>query len=123
MALKEVANANLVLAPDPPISGGSGTVTTPPSTKVKPGGAGAHRGTINFTWAGGTYAGQPIVSGSGSISPTATKDKADGQAVIRKDDSGTINGTYTNPAPPPPTLPFSGTVKVSNAGQTKVTGQ
>jgi hypothetical protein len=123
MAGKEIANANLTLAPDPPISGGTGTVSTSPSTKVKAGGAGVHRGTINFTWAGGTYAGQPIVSGSGSITATAVKAKADGQAVVRKDDSGPISGTYTNPAPPPPTLPFSGTVKVSNAGQTKDRGQ
>lgn len=107
------------------ITGGSFVITSSPSSKVKAGGAFVYRGTINFTFSGGS---EPTVTagsvtGSGSISFTATKTKADGQFVIREGDTGTLTGTGTNPSPPPPTLPVSGSVEISNAGQTKVKAQ
>lgn len=109
-------------------SGGTFTITSIPSLKVKAGGKGVYRGTLNFTWSGGNCSG-PVpngipgsASGNGSINVTATKVKAEGQFVIRVDDTGTMSGSYTatNPAPPPPTIPGSFVnqpVKISNAGQ------
>lgn len=129
MALKEVAVDGLTLSHSigSPITGGTFFITSIPSIKVKAEGNGVYSGTLNFTFSGGTYSGgvPGTASGSGSINPTATKTKADGNLVLRVDDNGTMAGSYeqTNPTPPPPTIsiPFSGVgVEISNAGQIKV---
>lgn len=107
------------------ISGGSFTITSVASTKVKAEGKGVYKLEIAFTFAGGSestvVAGS--VTGGGTISATATKTKAEGQLVVREGDTGTLTGAGTNPAPPPPTLPVSGDVIISVAGQTKVNAQ
>ena len=102
------------------ITGGAFVITTPPSAKTSAGQP-AYRGPISFTFSGGS---EPTVvagtvTGSGTINPTAVKVKADALAVVREGDTGTLTGTGTNPAPPPATLPVSGPVEISAAGQVK----
>jgi hypothetical protein len=125
MALKEIAVEGLTISHSTGsnLSGGSFTITSTPSIKVKAEGKGIYRGTLNFSFSGGTYAGgvSSSATGSGSINFTATKTKADGQFVLRKDDSGTVSGTYQVPPPPPGvTSPFTASVEISDANQTKV---
>ena len=104
------------------ISGGVFTITSIPSTKVRAEGKGVYAEKIDFTFAGGS---EPTVTsgtveGSGSIPATATKNKSEGKLVVREGDTGTLTGTGENPSPPPTTLPLTGPVEVSFAGQTKV---
>ena len=128
MAKKAIAVQGCTIAHDTGsgASGGTFTVTSVPSIKCKAGGNGIYKGTLAFTWAGGNYTGGVPGTGvaSGTINFTATKTKADGQFVLRQDDTGTMNGTVGNPSGTPPTLPItSAPVKISNAGQTKVSGE
>jgi len=112
------------------VSGGTFTITSVPSIKVKADGKGVYKGTLVFTFTGGSCSGPPPDSastavGAGTIDITATKVKADGSFVIREGDTGSMSGTYvaTNPAPPPPTVPGVFTdqpVEITDAGQTKV---
>jgi hypothetical protein len=105
-------------------SGGTFTITSVPSLKVKAGGKGVYKGTLSFTWSGGNHiGGVPATAlGSGTINFSSSKVKADNQFVIRLDDTGTMSGTYTQPGSPPvPGILFSNQpVKISNAGQTVV---
>lgn len=117
---KNIAVKGCTLQGDPPISGGSFSISTPESTTVKADGKGVYKGSIAFTISGGTFSGNSIQSGSGSIMGTSVKNKDGGVGVVLEGDSGPISGVFTNPAPPPPSLPFVGTVKVSDAGQSKV---
>jgi hypothetical protein len=108
------------------ISGGAFTITSTPSAKDFAGGAAVYRGTLAWTFAGGSAAGcvPGTVTGSGTISVTATKSKADGALVVRLDDTGTGDFVGTSASPPPPTIPFlSQPVKVSTAGQSKALGE
>lgn len=59
--------------------------------------------------------------GSGPIIPTATKDKSNGLAVIRKGDGVTIQMGGT--APGPVACSFSMDVEIDDPGQTTVKGQ
>jgi len=105
------------------ITGGTFVITSTPSTKVKPGGLGAYKGTtIAFTFSGGSGGGctDGTVTGSGTISASALKVKAENQLVIREGDIGTMNWTGTNPSPPPTNLTGTSNVVISSAGQTKV---
>jgi hypothetical protein len=68
-----------------------------------------------------SFAGHTFVSGAGSISTTATKVKADGQVVLRADDSGTCAGSWTNTSTGA-TVACSCNCKIANAGQNKVKG-
>lgn len=108
-----------------PVSGGTFTITSTPSLKVKAEGKGVYSGTLNFTFAGGNGPGavDGTVTATGSINPTAVYVKADGSLVIREDDVGNMTGTGTNSNPPPPTVPIFGVVEITNAGQTKVKAQ
>jgi len=108
-----------------PISGGSFTITSIASAKVKVGGKGVYAQQIDFTFKDGNGPGVSpgTVVGGGSILSKATKDRAEGQLVVRENDTGTLSGAGTNPAPPPPTLPVSGGVIISAAGQTKARGR
>jgi len=103
------------------ISGGTFTITSVASTRVKGQGFGVYTVTIDFTFAGGNEATVTpgTVVGSGSVSSTAIKTKAEGLIVMREGDTGTLSGTGTNPAAPPPTLPVSGPVIIAAAGQSK----
>lgn len=108
-----------------PVSGGTFTITSLPSTKYIPVGKGVYRGTLSFTFSGGTHSsGTPGTAlGAGTIDFTSIKNKADGQFVIRVDDSGSMTGTYVPPVTPPPTVPFTSDVEITNAGQDKVRGE
>lgn len=118
MAKQNIAVQGATMTPNSPAAG-TITPTTSPSAKVKAGGSGVYRGVVSVTFSG-TYSGN-AATGSGSITGSSSKTKADAQLVLREGDQGSITGTYTNPAPPPPTLPFSATFDVDAAGQVKVT--
>lgn len=107
------------------ITGGAFVITTPPSVKTLGESKGVYRGPIVFTFSGGSAPGVTAgtVVGAGTIAPTATKTLADSLAVVRQGDTGTLTGAGTNPSPPPPTLPVSGPVEITVAGQTKATAQ
>ena len=111
------------------VSGGTFTIISTPSTKVKAEGAGVHTNDLRFTFAGGDAKdGEEIdlvdpgtvvsVPPYQSISATAVKTRADGSLVMRLGDTnataqfqGTLSGS--------PVGPFAGSVEVATAGQTK----
>jgi hypothetical protein len=68
-----------------------------------------------------TFPGFTFVSGAGSITPLAIKCKADGAVVLLKDDPGTCMGSWTNNSTGAP-APCACTLKIADAGQTKVNG-
>ena len=107
-----------------PISGGTFTITSSPSTKCKATGKFIYRGTVSFNFTGGNASG--IVPGSisctGTISPTATKVKADGSFCILEGDTGSMSGTGTSQSSGNPIVPVSGSVEISDAGQNKARG-
>lgn len=105
---------------------GSISISSTPSSKVKIDGKGVYSGGLNFSISG--YTGGAITNGdgagSGSISPGAMKVKADGSFVMLEGDTSvpvTINGTMPGPSGPQPAVAMD-TVKISNAGQSKVKG-
>ena len=107
------------------ITGGTFTITSIASTKVKAQALGVYTLKIDFTFSGGSAPGavSGSVSGAGVINATATKAKAEGQFVMRQGDSGTLTGAGTNASPPPPTIAVSGPVEIKTAGQAKVKAQ
>ena len=124
MALKEIAVQGLTLTPQGIVTPGTGTltITSTPSVKVEGEGNGAYKSPLQFTLAGanavGYDPGTVVTVGTGSITATAIKVKADGTVVMRVDDqnasvsmTGTISGTPT---------PFVEPWKITNAGQTRV---
>ena len=130
MALKEIAVDGLTIDHDSGsiVSGGSFTITSIPSLKVKCENKGVYTGTLSFSFSGGYVSPDDsgtTGTGTGTIMFTAQKVKAENQFVLRKGDTGTMSGTYVkiNPAAPPPTVPGTFTnqpVKITDAGQTKV---
>lgn len=113
-------------------SGGTFTITTPPSLKVSADGANVYGGPIDVSFSGGNSSfsvGGTIVPGSvmgsGTIVPTATKGLAEGNTLIREGDSAvfsTLTGTLTppsGPAVPNTVLPFT-SFEISSAGQNRV---
>jgi len=125
MSLKAIAVQGLTLAPQGIVSGGTITISSVPSTKVKAEGHGVYSGTFQFSIVGanatGYDPGTVLSVAPGVISPTAMKVKVGGQPVIRVDDqapavamTGTIGGTPT---------PFAEPFKITDAGQTKVAAQ
>ncbi len=118
-------------------SGGTFTPITPPSLKCKATNF-MYKGTFAFSFAGGNSAWTnnglgtilpATVLGTGTIDPTASKVKADGQFVIRENDTGslTLFGTFVPNAPPNtpvPNTPLPSTdVEISDANQTKVSAE
>jgi len=125
MALLEVAVQGLTVAPQGIVSGGVLSIVSVPSTKVKAEGKGVYKQNLQFTLSGanavGYDPGTVMTVGTASISPTSTKNKAEGQFVMRKNDqnlavnmTGTIGGTPT---------PFIEPWKITVPGQTKVIGE
>lgn len=104
------------------VSGGTFTITSIASTKVKSGGNGAYKTSIVFTFAGGTHSSgtSETAIGGGTITATATKVKVEGGYVMRLGDSGTMNGTYTSATSPFPIVAFSSSVEITDANQDKV---
>jgi hypothetical protein len=60
-----------------------------------------------------------FISGIGSIQATAIKTKCDGLPVMREGDSGSCSGSFTNNNSGLP-VSCSCTLRIANAGQTKV---
>jgi hypothetical protein len=112
-------------SPGSPVSGGTFTITTPPSNKVRlVSGEWVYSGPISFTFSGGTHSsGTPgSATGAGTINVTSTKNKVSGKFVIRENDTGSMTGTYVPPSTPPPTVPFTSDVEITDSGQDKVRG-
>ena len=108
------------------LSAGTGniSITNQPSQKVKCDGKGAFKGEIQFSISGfmGTTITNGDGQGSGSISGTSQSVKIEGaNAVLQNDTSGsvTLTGTMTTQTGPV-TVTEVVTVKVSDAGQSKV---
>lgn len=115
-----VLGATIAHSPGSPVTGGVFVITATPSTKVIAT-AGVYAGPLPFTFTGGTHpGGQPgTAAGAGSITPGATKVLAGGLPVVLEGDSGTMNGTYV-PIGGGPAVPFSSSVEVDSAGQSKM---
>lgn len=138
MALKEVANTNCTIshAAGSKTSGGSFSITSPASLKVRAEGSGVYKGPTNVSFSGGnsseTLGGTGTITpatvyGTATINPSAQKVRAESNAVLRVDDSATFTtlfGTFIPNAPPNtpvPNTPLPPTdIEVSDAGQTKV---
>lgn len=105
-----------------PVSGGTFTLTSIPSLKVKADGKGVYSGTLAFTFIGGTHTAgaSGTATGGGTITVSATKTKADGSFVFLVGDTGTLAGAYVTSVPT--TISFESDVEITNAGQTKVKG-
>ena len=79
---------------------------------------------INWTVTRCSFSGHTHISGW-SVSPimaTSKKAKCDGQFVLRKNDSGTCQGTFVNNSSGA-TVPCVCSLKISDAGQTFVKGE
>lgn len=106
-----------------PSESGVLTMVTPASTKLKGSSKGVYKNgaIVQVT----NFANSSVTGGvgTGSFIATSTKNKTEGVLVLRADDLATITGTGNNVSPPPTTLPFTTTVKIKDAGQTKLKGQ
>jgi hypothetical protein len=125
VSLKPIMTAagKLGHAPGSLVSGGVFTVTTAPSLKSKIGGVGVHRGTVAYTFAGGSAAGfvSGSVTGGGAVTAGAIKTRADGLPVVLEGDRSTM--VATGAIPGGGSGPVTGLVEVANAGQDKVNAQ
>lgn len=99
-------------------------ITTPGSLNDKHEEKGILRGPITVAASSGVLGTCGTVTaaiGTGIILPTATKDKANGLAVIRKSDMVTIVMSGVGPGPAP--CSFSMDVEIDDPGQSTVRGQ
>jgi len=134
MAGKEVANEDLkvnftktappdaVYAGDQPID--AVKIVAIKATKTKANNKFVCANMITLTFTAGTPCPHTSVthtftSGAGSINATAIKTKVDNLLVLRKDDPGTCVGSWIN-TQSGLSVPCSCTLKISDAGQTKV---
>jgi hypothetical protein len=108
-------------------NGTTASITTTPSTKVMAGGSPVRTGSQTVIASGGSQGPCNGIAGTATMNPTASKTKVDGNFVIRVDDSVdvTVNGINPNGGGPgiPAPCTFTSTVKISNAGQSKVQGE
>jgi len=135
MAGKEVANEDLkvnftktappdaVYAGDQPID--AVKIVAIKATKTKANNKFVCANMITLTFTAGTpcphtSATYNFIAGAGSIPSTAIKTKVDNLTVLRKDDSGSCAGSWSLKVSPFTVLPCSCTLKISDAGQTKV---
>lgn len=120
MSLKEIANANCTLDVKEPTIQATLTVTSLPSTNVKADGAGVYAGGIDFVIAGATDGTcTQSAPATGTIDPTATETKANGDEVVRVDDEAqtvTVTGVLSGGG----ACSLAVTGYVSDAGQDKV---
>ncbi len=99
-------------------------ITTLGSLNDKHEAKGVLRGPIIVAATAGTFGTCGSVTaavGFGTIMPTATKDKSNGLAVIRKGDGVTITMAGIGPGPAP--CSFSMAVEIDDPGQSTVRGQ
>lgn len=126
MSLKEIAVDGLTIshADGSPISGGTFTITSSPSTRFKCDGSGVYAGTLTFTFTGGSAEGfvdkTVATTVPQAIAATATRVKTGGLAVLRLGDSGTMACMGTPTVTPPASAPVAGSVEITDAGQTRV---
>jgi hypothetical protein len=141
MPLKEVANEDLKVGftnsagpPDLVYSTDPGLdavkVIAVKAPKVKAANKAICTTSITITWTVATpcpfsSALYNFVSGAAVIMPSATKTKAGGALVLRKDDQSTAGciGSWTLKATPFTAMPCACSCKISDAGQTKVKAQ
>jgi hypothetical protein len=124
MTLKEVANTDVTIAAKEASTSATFAITSAPKTKVKAEGKPVYAGgiTVSITAATNgtcTQTGGPV---TGTITPDATKSRAEGALVNRVDDEGTqlsIPGLTGGGAGCTVLL----TPIVDDAGQTKVKAQ
>lgn len=124
MALKEVAVQGCTLTYDPPVTGAPASFVTAPSTKVIAAGSGVYLDGAQIQIPAGVTNGSCTTSAIayGNIDATATKVNAEATPVLRVDDLVTVQNI------PGSTGGGSGcsltvTVRITNAGQTKVRAQ
>lgn len=114
-------NGQLGHAAGSAVSGGTFTLVSAASLKVKTEGFGVYRGPLSFTFAGGNASGfvPGSVTGVGVINPTSAKVRAETLFVLREGDSVTVafTGTPTGGGPAAP-VPGVNQVEVASAGQT-----
>ncbi len=129
MTLKSIMNAAGALghAAGSTVSLGAFVIVSTPSTKVKAAGLGVYRDALQYSFVGGNAAGfQPGTVATvvtQSIDPTATKDRADGELVIREGDSGSMACEGVPTGGGPPVSVAGAVVEVAAAGQDKAKGQ
>jgi hypothetical protein len=112
-----------------PVSGGSFTILSVASLNyfcknISSLFRGVYTGSLSFSFSGGTHSSGTSGSAiaTGTINFTSTKNK-NGSFILRENDNGSMTGTYIPPSVPPPTVPFTSNVEISNAGQSKVRGE
>lgn len=118
-----VAVMGCAIAALPPVTGGVFTVQTPPSQKVKADGKGVYSGAVNVVVSGtvfGAYAQTSPVTVT--IQPSVLKKfKVDGKIALALGDGGTTESP-ANFANPVSSASSSISIKIVDAGQTKVMG-
>jgi len=121
VAKKEVAVVGASLSYEFPVSGTSAQFTGSPSSKVKADGAFVFEDGTQVTIPAGITDGTCTtnVPGIGNMEATASKVKADGKLVLRKDDTLTVTG-IAGVLSGGGACTLNATVKISNAGQAKV---
>ena len=116
---KAIAIQSCTFSISPLTISGSVTAQTSPSTKFKINGQGVFFGPLTVLTSAlsqGSFQAPPT---SFTINPTAIKTKHNSLAVILENDFATLPITFTDPGTGTTTV-ISVTVKVSNAGQTKM---
>ena len=101
------------------------------STKVKAGGKYVCTTRLDFAWAVApvrklcpmSSSTHDFVAGTGFLMATATKTKVEGFPVLRANDTGTCTGSWKLKASPYNLATCSCTMKIFDAGQTKVKAQ
>lgn len=105
--------------------GGTVSISTSPSDKVKADGKGIYFGPISISVSGsdgGGLIGDGNGAGPGVITGTGSSIKSDGQPALLEGDTATVlvSGTTTSGSTVTPVLNVSVTVKVKKAGQSVV---
>lgn len=123
MPAEEIAVQGLTLQITGCSTPGTASVTSSPSTKRKEDSKGVYKKQLDISISGcqngSCVQGAPKTD---TIMPTATKDKCEGEFVLRKGDKKlgiTINGTDSGSGAP---CSFPVNVEITAAGQTKVKG-
>ena len=123
MALKEIAVDGCILnhKTGSLISGGTFTISSIPSTKVKCMEKGVFETPLQFTFSGGNAPtcdpGTVATISPQNINSMAQKVKADSKLVMLKEDFTIMSAMGTLAGNP---VPIFGAVEISDAGQTKV---
>lgn len=99
------------------------TITGTPSTKYFADGGGVYSNGTTVSVSNFENDNVQNGTGAGAFVATSTKNKTEGQFVLREGDTAIISGTGTNKNPPPATLPFITTIEITDPNNTKVRGE